>query len=429
MSVSAIMAFTVDGVFPVIFNLYILRLGFGPDFVGQVNSVAALVFSVSALPAGTVGTRFGARTAMIAGVVISLFSTWGLVATQMLPSSLWGLWLTLQFSLLYLGVALYFVNANPSLVNLTPTGEQSRVISVNSALGNLLALTGGAIAGLIPVLVAGWMGWSLSNPAAYRVPLLLSGLLYAVAMVLILRIGDERVEPASVVSKPTGAPTAAMAFGFTLVMLSVIRFLQALGTGAGLTFFNVYMDDGLGVSTAVIGLVVAGARLLSIGAALMVPWATRRWGNAGAAVLGSTGVGLSLIPLGMIPLAPVASASFIAMNAFTSLRYSAYFVYMMQVTPPRMRTVVAGAGEFSGGLSFALVSFVGGSLIIQYGYTPLFVGSGLVTLAGGLLLWVYARMRTASPEESMAALQVFTGESAPAPSPAVTESSTSALVE
>ncbi|MGL4649591.1 MAG: hypothetical protein ACRC1H_09295, partial [Caldilineaceae bacterium] len=42
-AVSALMGFTIDGVFPVIFNLYILRMGYGPDFVGMVNSVALIV--------------------------------------------------------------------------------------------------------------------------------------------------------------------------------------------------------------------------------------------------------------------------------------------------------------------------------------------------------------------------------------------------
>ena len=60
---SAISSFTMDGVFPVVFNLYILRMGFDAEFVGMVNAVGLLLFSVAALPAGSIGTRFGARAA------------------------------------------------------------------------------------------------------------------------------------------------------------------------------------------------------------------------------------------------------------------------------------------------------------------------------------------------------------------------------
>ena len=59
---SALMGFTIDGgIYSVIFNLYILRLNFGPEFVGQVNSVANLLFAMGSLAAGWLGMRWGAR--------------------------------------------------------------------------------------------------------------------------------------------------------------------------------------------------------------------------------------------------------------------------------------------------------------------------------------------------------------------------------
>ena len=59
---SALLGFAIDGgIYSVIFNLYVLRLNFGPEFVGQVNSVANLVFAFGSLAAGWLGMRFGAR--------------------------------------------------------------------------------------------------------------------------------------------------------------------------------------------------------------------------------------------------------------------------------------------------------------------------------------------------------------------------------
>ena len=57
---SALMGFAIDGgIYSVIFNLYLLRLNFGPEFVGQVNSVANLVFAIGSLTAGVVGYALG----------------------------------------------------------------------------------------------------------------------------------------------------------------------------------------------------------------------------------------------------------------------------------------------------------------------------------------------------------------------------------
>lgn len=397
--VSAILSFTIDGVFPVIFNLYILRMDYGPEFVGQVNSVALVVFALASLPAGTLGMRIGARPVMIMGVMISFLATGALALSDMLPRVVQPAWLMGMFSLLYLGVSFFFVNAAPALVNATNGGERSRVISIQSAMNNLLAFVGGPVAGFVPPLLVSTLGWSTRDPATYRTPLFISTGLFLVAALLILRVHIHPVEAEETTGAKPGAPPIGVSFITILVILSLVRFLTAAGTGAGLTFFNVYMDDDLGVSTATIGLVVAFAHLMAVFSALTVPTVVRRWGSANSSIVASLGSGLTLIPMALIALWPVGGLSFIALSAFSSVRYSAFFVYMMEVTPPRFRTTIAGAGEFAGGMGFALVSLVGGYTIVRYGYGVLFGGAGLVTVFGALLLWVYVLWRKAHDEQ------------------------------
>lgn len=408
--VSALVAFAVDGVFPVIFNLYILRMGYGPEFVGQANSVALLAFSFSSLLAGTLGTRFGTRRMMVSGVAVTMAATWALSASDLLPARYQPWWIIVMFSMLYLGAAFYYVNSSPALVNALPRAEQPRVISVQSALNNVLAFAAGPIAGYIPVLLVTFFAWSIHDPATYRVPLLVSGGLLVVAALLIVsararQIGTVHPSSAALAmeggeqpmpsGEPAGAPTVAITFGSTLLVMSFIRFFTTAGSASALTFFNVYMDDALGVSTSTIGLVVAIAHLVAVFAALSVPAVTRRLGNGPAAVAGTVGVALSMLPLALFPFWQAAGFGFAAMYSLTSLRFSAFFVYMMDVTPPRLRTTMAGAGEFAGGLSFAFVSLAGGYIIVSAGYAWLFGGAALITLVGAISLWFYVRRHAA----------------------------------
>jgi MFS family permease len=414
LAVSATVSFTIDGVFPVIFNLYILRLGFGPAFVGMVNSVALVVFSLSSLPAGAMGTRLGPRLTLIIGVVISMLSTLALSVTNLLPATWHAWWLIAMFSLLYLGVAIYYVNASPAVVNLTPPEGRAQVISVQSALGNFLAFVGGPMAGFLPVILAATLGWSLTTPATYAVPLIVAAVTLGVAFIMVLRVmrvpGSQEIATHDEPSTERGAPPAAIAFGSTLLIIAIVRFLQATGTGAGLTFFNVYMDDGLGVSPQFIGLVVAASRLLSVAMALVMPWLVRRLGSAHAAMWGGAVLGLSLLPMGLIPLAAVGGLSYVVLMGATSIRYSAFFVYMMEVTPPRLRTMMAGVGEFSGGMSFALTSLVGGLMIVRFGYGELFVASGVLTIAGSVVLLFFAAWRQRKEAASAVALAAQSAE-------------------
>ena len=51
-------AFVVDGVYTVILNLYMLRLGYGTELIGLVNAAGLLSFALTSLPAGILGSRF-----------------------------------------------------------------------------------------------------------------------------------------------------------------------------------------------------------------------------------------------------------------------------------------------------------------------------------------------------------------------------------
>src|SRR5688500_8035495 len=84
------------GVFSVLFNLYLLRLGFGPEFIGQVAGAGLLSFSLTSLPAGSIGERWGYRHVMVAGLVMIVAGGILLPLSPLLPNQWIGasiLWL------------------------------------------------------------------------------------------------------------------------------------------------------------------------------------------------------------------------------------------------------------------------------------------------------------------------------------------------
>ncbi len=86
--ISVIMGFTIDGgIYAAILNLYILRLSFGPEFVGQINSVANLVFALGSLAAGWLGSRFGDRRIMIVGLFLATAARWTVPMTDTLAAA------------------------------------------------------------------------------------------------------------------------------------------------------------------------------------------------------------------------------------------------------------------------------------------------------------------------------------------------------
>ena len=58
------------GIHGVLFNLYLLRLGYDAEFIGWVNGVGRFTFGAASLPAGALGGRLGNRRTIIAGCVL-----------------------------------------------------------------------------------------------------------------------------------------------------------------------------------------------------------------------------------------------------------------------------------------------------------------------------------------------------------------------
>lgn len=398
--ISAIMGLCIDGgIYAVILNLFVLRLNFGPEFVGQINSVANLTFAASSLAAGWLGSRYGSRRILIIGLGIAAVGALMLPLADLVAQSWRPAWLRVTLVLIYGGLAFYFVNSGPFLIRVTVFSARGAIFAIQSAIGGLASFVGGLIGGILPAIFATVMAVSMLGAAPYRVPLLLVGLLIVVAFFIALRTREpeaDEAEPETVGAKP-GAPRPRSAYSL-IIFMSVVRFLQVAGVGAVVTFFNVYLDDGLHVATPVIGVVAASARLLAVPVALLGPVLARRVGYGEAAVLGSLGSVLSMAPLILIPTPAAAGIGFVGLLAFTSIRYPTFYVFMMERTPPRLRAAMTGAGEMAAGLSFALVSLAGGYIIVRYGYDSAFLLGAVLTLAGTVLFGLYVWWLRKRPE-------------------------------
>lgn len=392
---TALMGFTYDGgIYAVIFNLYLLRLGYGPDFVGQVNAAGMFAFAISAFPAGALGDRFGNRRMLLAGLWTLFGGSFALALVESGPLAWQASGIMATFILLNIGLSCYFVNSVPYLMNITTATERTAAFSVQSALISLAAFAGSLIAGFLPGYFALLFDHSLDEPAPYRYPLWLASILFTAGIWAIAAgrppVAPPENTPAVAVELPVGSSRSVWGL---IGVVTLIRLLLISGSAVAMIFFNVYMDSGLGVPTAQIGIAISIGRLSAVPAALLTPLLAARMGNARVTVLASLGVVLCLLPLALAPVWYMAALGYIGAIAMSSVRYPAFMVYTMELIPAHFRSVVAGASEMAAGLSFALLALAGGYIIIAGGYGPLFLtGAGLNLLGtGSLVLFLYIR--------------------------------------
>ena len=161
-----------SGIYGIIFNLYILDMGYRTDFLGLLLSVSLLTSSAMSIPAGILCDRFDRRKLMLVSSALS-------VACRSSRSSL----CTRPYALLLFS-ALFGVFSSISAVCLTPIlaencGEETvHVFSANASLGWIASVAGCAFGGLLPGL------WSRYFAAlnSYRLTLLFALVLLALRL-------------------------------------------------------------------------------------------------------------------------------------------------------------------------------------------------------------------------------------------------------
>lgn len=398
----SLIGFTVDGgMIAVVFNLYLLRLGYGPDAVGAVNSVGLIAFAINSMVAGALGQRWGNRRAMMLGLGIMMLAYLLLPLVEFLPGAWWTPWLFGTSILANVGISTYFVNTAPYLMAVAQPQERTHAISIQSALIALAAFVGSLIGGALPALFSGMLHLSLDATEPYRYTLLLAALTINVGIFVLLGATDEarhvplpprpRRTYASVFRVPRlrmeHLRTFTGSMAGLLVLIAIIRSLQVAGMGVTSTFFNVYLDQQLGTSTGQIGLVTGLARLVTVPVVLLIPLLAARWGNQSVAFWAGVLTPLCMLPLALVPDVGAAGLSYLGIMATGAIRYTAFMVFTMEMVKPHQRSLLSGISEMTAGVSFAIMSWWGGHLIVHQGFQTLFLVGAAGSVLGALVYW------------------------------------------
>jgi predicted MFS family arabinose efflux permease len=334
---------------------------------------------------------------LLAGVGLLTVGFGLLPLVEVFAEAWWPAWLVATTVLAYLGFSLYLVNGLPFMMAATGVEERNHVFSVHIALIPLAAFVGSLLAGSLPDLLARLFSLPLADAAAYRWPLWLAGLLLVPGVVALAatRPVDEGPSPPGASGGPE--PGGGRAPYGLLLVVALIMALRFGGRGTVLTFFNVYLDEALGVSTSLIGALAAVGQLLSVPAALLAPWLMARWGSWRTIFGGTLSVAFLILPLALIPHWAAAGLGFMSSSALFVVTVGPIRVFSQELVAPRWRASMASAFMMGAGLAFAASSLVGGYTIAAFGYRPLFWVSAALMAAGALLFGSFFRETRSQP--------------------------------
>jgi predicted MFS family arabinose efflux permease len=285
------------------------------------------------------------------------------------------------------------VASQPLLMAVTGPEERPYAFALLWSLNPLGGLIGNLLGGLLPGFLAGLGRMTLEDPRPYGYSIALS-VLVCIPLAVATRRLREGGRPPPMDKAPGLRHLTPYA---TLAAIGALSFLRAGGESSARTFFNVYLDSVLLISTVNIGATMALANLLTIPAAMVMPAIALRIGKLPSLALSIVGVAGSLAFLGLSGSWLMAGFAFVAMCVLSAMFRVVWTLLIQESVETEWRAVSAGIANLTAGAGFGLMAGGGGYVVLNIGYDKVFlIGASLVIL-GALTLGAWRKISPAVP--------------------------------
>ena len=357
-------------IYVLLYNLYLLDLGFREDFVGQVSSASTAGMVAAILPAAALARRWGLGKLLL----VSFASVGAISAVRALVTTRPPL-LALAF-LSGTAFSLYAVALAPAIARLTTEKARSTGFSFSTASSIALGIVGGWLGGHLP----GWLGGK--RPAMLAGCALLALALWPASR---LRIGPAPAEGAKLYPRNR-----------FVVRFLVVWTIWNLATGSFNPFFTTFFAR-LNTPVERIGLIMSGSQLSQVVALMLAPLVLKKMGlvSGTAAMLLATALALGGLAAG--PSGWAVAAVFMTYTSCQWMTDPGVNTLLMDRVREAERTGAAALMMLVAFGAQLVASLAGGATIARFGY------SAMLAYAAGLAAVAAAAFRSLPAGQAEAA--------------------------
>ena len=360
----------IYGTWEVLFNLYLLAVGFDAAFIGLRLIIGGVAGALSALPAGVVSDRIGRKASFITGdggnAAFSLIEITSTSPTVLLVTpvfrSIFG--------------TLHGVTEPPFMAENSKALERVHLFSVASGVRTLAAMLGALAIAAFPLLNATAAEKIFYYRAAVAIGIV--GWFLSLIPALLLReiVKDKPV-------KRTRNPISLQNIQSRPIVsrLLVSEGLIAVGAGMALPFLNVFFKQGLKTNEIYIGTTFALGSLFLASASFAAPFASGRLGKVRAIFVARTlsvpfilVLAYTALQPSLGPAALIASFAYVARTTFMNMSGPIDQAFSMELLLPSERATVVGLESTTSQVLSGVASLFGGLMINAGDFaTPLLV--------------------------------------------------------
>jgi MFS family permease len=378
------------GVFRLLFNFYVLSLGYDEALIGSLVTVSSLAALIMALPMGYLADQLGRKQSLI---LAGIFMGMALMAMVFWPTSTVFYAMNVVFGI---SQSLAAVTMAPFLMENSGQEERTYLFSFSSGLTMASASVGNWIGGYLPSWVAAREMVESTSSAAYGGSLFAVGLVAFVGLVPLALIKMPKIKKTE---RSVFAPIAyATKNPSKLSKLILPMLITSIGAGLIMPFMNVFYRNQYSQPDPVIGSIFAwGSLAMGVGLLIAPPLADRM-GKIQLVVI-TQGLSIPfLIMLGFSPWFWMSAAAYYVRLALMNMSGPVYQTFVMENVEESARATVASLVSMSWNFGWVFSPMISGWFQVNYGFGPSFIGTIALYTISVYLYWAFFWRRKGVPK-------------------------------
>jgi MFS family permease len=372
---------TALGVFHLLFNFYVLSLGFDEVVLGGLITITSLTALLAAIPIGYLADLMGRKTSL---VLATIFMSISIAVMVLWPSKAVFYAMNVVSGL---AQCLMAVSMAPFLMENSSEQERTYLFSIIYGLQMLMVSVGNWLGGYLPSWVAGVRLVSPNSSVAYGQSLLIVSILMASGWLPLLFIKAKKMQAHE---RSVFAPIRyAKEHPAELGKLILPMLITSIGAGLVMPFMNVFFRQVHHQSDQVIGTLFAwGSLAMGIGLLLAPPLADRM-GKIHFVVITQALSIPFLVLLGFSPMFWLSTAAYYVRLALMNMSTPVYETFVMEHVDESARATVASLVSMSSSFGWAFSPTISGWMQVRYGFGPPFIGTLILYCISIYFYWQF----------------------------------------
>ncbi len=422
--ISNVLSGVTVGILLVLYNLYLISLGYHADFVGVVLFVGTIGAGLTIFPAGACIDRFSGKIILISSsTLIGIAGAGQILFRQPLP-------LLISSFIVGVGLAFLLVITAPFLtLNSTPE-ERPHLFSMNISLSLITLVLGEVIGGVLPIWFQSipWLMAPLPyrvssllaiqpDARSYQLALLFAGVIALPSFIPLFMMSNVRpprrtnhmsslqLSPKNTASEmpvySRGASSrsplpAFLSYTISLIniflhsaffFLVLVYVLTGFGAGLFIPYFNIYFVQHLNASPALFGLIDGAANAITALLTLTTPRLAKRLGKINAITLTRLASIPLLLTIGLTSILPLAAFFYLFRQGTMDMSAGILQVFSMESVAEKHRGLANSSYQAAFQVPWAVAAPIGGLIIVHFGYPPIFLLGAFFYILTIIILW------------------------------------------